>query len=105
MMPPYSAEGTVSRSYLDWLLMVPWKKLKKENGDLNNASKILDEDHYGLKKVKERVLDYLAVKQLKKDLIGEILCFVGPPGVGKSSLSKSIARALQNHLYGYLSVV
>lgn len=94
MMPPYSAEGTVSRSYLDWLLMVPWKKLKKENGDLNKASKILDEDHFGLEKVKERVLDYLAVKQLKKDPVGEILCFVGPPGVGKSSLSKSIARAL-----------
>ncbi|MEN8154930.1 MAG: LON peptidase substrate-binding domain-containing protein, partial [Acidobacteriota bacterium] len=80
MMPPYSAEGTVSRSYLDWLLMVPWKKLKKENGDLNKASKILDEDHFGLEKVKERVLDYLAVKQLKKDPVGEILCFVGPPG-------------------------
>jgi len=94
MMPPYSAEGTVSRSYLDWLLMIPWKKLKKENGNLNKASKILDEDHFGLEKVKERVLDYLAVKQLKKDPVGEILCFVGPPGVGKSSLSKSIARAL-----------
>ncbi len=94
LMPPFSAEGTVSRSYLDWLLMIPWNKLKKENGNLKNASKILDDDHYGLEKVKERVLDYLAVKQLKKDPIGEIICFVGPPGVGKSSLSKSIARAL-----------
>ncbi|MCK5003591.1 MAG: endopeptidase La [Candidatus Aminicenantes bacterium] len=94
LMPPYSAEGTVSRSYLDWLLMIPWKKLKKESGDLKKASEILDEDHYGLEKVKERVLDYLAVKQLKEDPVGEILCFVGPPGVGKSSLSRSIARAL-----------
>ncbi len=94
LMPPYSAEGTVSRSYLDWLLMIPWNKLKKGKVDLKNASKILDEDHYGLDKVKERILDYLAVKQLKKDPVGEIICFVGPPGVGKSSLSKSIARAM-----------
>ncbi len=94
LMPPYSAEGTVSRTYLDWLLMIPWDKLKKESNDLKKASEILDEDHYGLEKVKERVLDYLAVKQLKKDPVGEILCFIGPPGVGKSSLSRSIARAL-----------
>jgi len=93
-MPQFSAEGTVSRSYLDWLLMIPWNKMKKENNNLKDASKILDDDHYGLEKVKERVLDYLAVKQLKKDPIGEIICFVGPPGVGKSSLSKSVARAL-----------
>lgn len=94
MMAPYSAESTVSRYYLDWLLAIPWDKLKKENKDIKKASLILDEDHYGLNKVKDRILDYLAVRQLVKDSGGEILCFVGPPGVGKSSLSKSIARAL-----------
>ncbi|MEN8154683.1 MAG: endopeptidase La [Acidobacteriota bacterium] len=94
MMPPYSAESTVSRTYLDWLLIIPWKKIKKDTADLKKASKILDEDHYGLAKVKDRILDYLAVKQINKNSIGEILCFIGPPGVGKSSLSKSIARAL-----------
>jgi ATP-dependent Lon protease len=94
MMPPFSAESTVSRSYLDWLLAIPWTKVKEENKDIKAASRILDEDHYGLEKVKERILDYLAVRQLVKKPSGEILCFVGPPGVGKSSLSKSIARAL-----------
>lgn len=94
MMPPFSAESTVSRSYLDWLLAIPWTKVKDENKDIKAASRILDEDHYGLEKVKERILDYLAVRQLVKKPSGEILCFVGPPGVGKSSLSKSIARAL-----------
>jgi ATP-dependent Lon protease len=94
MMPPFSAESTVSRAYLDWLLAIPWKKVKKENNDLKRASQILDEDHYGLEKAKDRILDYLAVRQLVKKPAGEILCFVGPPGVGKSSLSKSIARAL-----------
>ena len=93
-MPPFSAEGTVSRYYLDWLLAIPWKKFKKENKDIRRAAQILDEDHYGLRKVKERILDYLAVRLLVKKAEGEILCFVGPPGVGKSSLSKSIARAL-----------
>ena len=94
MMPPYSAESTVSRTYLDWLLVIPWKKYKEESKDIKVASKILDEDHYGLKKVKERILDYLAVRQVLEKPSGEILCFIGPPGVGKSSLSKSIARAL-----------
>jgi ATP-dependent Lon protease len=94
MMPPYSAESTVSRYYLDWLIAIPWKKTKEENNDIKKASIILDEDHYGLFKVKERILDYLAVRKLVKKTSGEILCFVGPPGVGKSSLSKSIARAL-----------
>lgn len=94
MMPPYSAESTVSRYYLDWLIAIPWKKVKEENNDIKKASIILDEDHYGLSKVKERILDYLAVRKLVKKTGGEILCFVGPPGVGKSSLSKSIARAL-----------
>lgn len=94
MMAPYSAESTVSRYYLDWLLAIPWDKFKKESKDIKKASTILDEDHYGLNKVKDRILDYLAVRQLVKDSGGEILCLVGPPGVGKSSLSKSIARAL-----------
>jgi ATP-dependent Lon protease len=94
MMPPFSAESTVSRSYLDWLLAVPWTKVKEENKSLNQASVILEEDHYGLEKAKDRILDYLAVRQLVNKPSGEILCFVGPPGVGKSSLSKSIARAL-----------
>jgi ATP-dependent Lon protease len=94
MMPPFSAESTVSRSYLDWLLAIPWKKVKEENKDIKRASRILDEDHYGLEKAKDRILDYLAVRQRVKKPAGEILCFVGPPGVGKSSLSKSIARAL-----------
>jgi len=93
-IPPFSAEYNVSKSYLDWLLSIPWDVFKEENIDIEKAHKILDEDHYGLKKVKERILDYLAVKKLVKKPIGEILCFVGPPGVGKSSLSKSIARAL-----------
>lgn len=94
MMPPFSAESTVSRSYLDWLLAVPWTKVKEENKSLNQATVILEEDHYGLEKAKDRILDYLAVRQLVNKPSGEILCFVGPPGVGKSSLSKSIARAL-----------
>jgi len=94
MMPPFSAESTVSRYYLDWLLAIPWEKVKEENHDIRRAAQVLDEDHYGLKKIKERILDYLAVRQLVGKGDGEILCFVGPPGVGKSSLSKSIARAL-----------
>jgi ATP-dependent Lon protease len=94
MMPPFSAESTVSRSYLDWLLAVPWTTVKEENKSLNRATVILEEDHYGLEKAKDRILDYLAVRQLVNKPSGEILCFVGPPGVGKSSLSKSIARAL-----------
>jgi len=94
MMPPFSAESTVSRSYLDWLLAVPWTTAKEENKNLNRATVILEEDHYGLEKAKDRILDYLAVRQLVNKPSGEILCFVGPPGVGKSSLSKSIARAL-----------
>ncbi len=93
-IPPFSAEYNVSKSYLDWLLAIPWNQFKEENIDIGKAKAILDEDHYGLKKVKERILDYLAVKKLVKKPIGEIICFAGPPGVGKSSLSKSIARAL-----------
>ena len=92
-MPPMSAEATVSRNYLDWMLAVPWYKRTRESRDLQRAERILDEDHYGLEKVKERVLEFLAVRQLVRKQKGPILCFVGPPGVGKTSLAKSIARA------------
>src|SRR6202158_3199882 len=93
IMPPMSAESTVSRNYLEWLLAVPWKKKSKEIRDIELAEKILEEDHYGLEKVKERILEYLAVRQLVKNPRGSILCFVGPPGVGKTSLAMSIGRA------------
>jgi ATP-dependent Lon protease len=92
-MPPMSAEGTVSRTYIDWLLSVPWKQKSKEIKDLVKAEEVLNEDHFGLEKIKERILEYLAVRQLVKNPKGSILCFVGPPGVGKTSLGKSIARA------------
>jgi len=93
MMPPMSAESTVSRNYLDWLLAVPWKKRSKELRDIKKAEQILSEDHYGLEKIKERILEYLAVRQLVKNPKGSILCFLGPPGVGKTSLAMSIGRA------------
>ncbi|HEV2246999.1 MAG TPA: endopeptidase La, partial [Terriglobia bacterium] len=93
LMPPMSAESTVSRNYLDWLLAVPWKKKSKEIRDIRRAEKILNEDHFGLEKIKERILEFLAVRQLVKTPRGSILCFVGPPGVGKTSLGRSIARA------------
>lgn len=93
MMPPMSAESSVSRNYLDWLLAVPWKKRSKEIRDIDLAEKILNEDHYGLDKVKDRILEFLAVRQLVKKPKGSILCFAGPPGVGKTSLGMSIARA------------
>jgi ATP-dependent Lon protease len=92
-MPPMSAESTVSRNYLDWLLAVPWKKRSKEIRSIDHAEKILNEDHYGLEKIKERILEFLAVRQLVKNPKGSILCFVGPPGVGKTSLGMSIAKA------------
>ena len=92
-MPPMSAESTVSRNYLDWLLAVPWKKRSKEIRSIEHAEKILNEDHYGLGKIKERILEFLAVRQLVKNPKGSILCFVGPPGVGKTSLGMSIAKA------------
>src|SRR5216110_1044054 len=92
-MPPMSAEGTVSRTYIDWLLSVPWKQKSKEIKDLKKAEEVLNEDHYSLEKIKDRILEYLAVRQLVKNPKGSILCFVGPPGVGKTSLGKSIARA------------
>ena len=93
-MPPMSAEATVSRNYLDWLIAVPWYKKTKESRDLKNADRILNEDHYGLEKIKERILEFLAVRALVKKPKATILTFVGPPGVGKTSLAKSIARAM-----------
>ena len=92
-MPPMSAESTVSRNYIDWLLAVPWKKRSKEIRSIEHAEQILNEDHYGLEKIKERILEFLAVRQLVKNPKGSILCFVGPPGVGKTSLGMSIAKA------------
>src|ERR671919_310700 len=92
-MSPMSAEATVVRNYLDWLLSIPWNKKTKVKKDLRLAQEILDNDHYGLEKVKERIVEYLAVQQRANKLTGPILCLVGPPGVGKTSLGKSIARA------------
>ncbi len=92
-MPPMSAESTVSRNYLDWLLAVPWKKRTKEIRDLRFAKQILESDHYGLDKIKERILEFLSVRRLVQNPKGSILCFVGPPGVGKTSLGMSIAKA------------
>jgi len=93
-MPAAAGEYTVSRTYLDWLIEIPWGINTKDNLDITEAQKILDEDHYGLDMVKKRILEYLAVRKLKNDMKGPILCFVGPPGVGKTSLGRSIARAL-----------
>jgi ATP-dependent Lon protease len=93
-MHPDAAETATLRNYLDWMVSLPWAKATKDNLDLKKAQKILDEDHYGLEKIKERILEHLAVRKLKKDTRGPILCFVGPPGVGKTSLGRSIARAL-----------
>jgi ATP-dependent Lon protease len=92
-MPPMSAESTVSRNYLDWLLAVPWKKKSKEIRDLKFAQDVLEQDHYGLEKIKDRILEFLAVRRLVKNPKGSILCFVGPPGVGKTSLGMSVAKA------------
>jgi ATP-dependent Lon protease len=93
MMPPMSAEATVSRNYLDWLIAVPWKKKTNVSTDLAKAEAVLEHDHFGLEKVKERIIEYLAVQQRAKKVKGPILCLVGPPGVGKTSLGESIARA------------
>jgi ATP-dependent Lon protease len=92
-MSPMSAEATVVRNYLDWILGIPWKKRSKVRKDIRHAKKVLDADHYGLEKVKERILEYLAVQQRMRKVKGPILCLVGPPGVGKTSLGKSVARA------------
>jgi len=93
-MPPQAAEYTVSRTYLDWLVTIPWSEETDDKLDVIEAKKILDEDHFDLEKVKDRILEYLAVRAIKKDLKGPILCFAGPPGVGKTSLGRSIARAM-----------
>src|ERR1700686_2284391 len=92
-MSPMSAEATVVRNYLDWMLSIPWKKRSKINNDVVAAEKVLEADHYGLEKVKERILEYLAVQSRSNKIRGPILCLVGPPGVGKTSLGKSIAKA------------
>ncbi|NOQ19732.1 MAG: endopeptidase La [Desulfobacterales bacterium] len=94
-MHPDSSEATVSRTYLDWLVSMPWRKASKESFDIQKAKTILDTDHYGLKKVKDRILEYLGVRKLNPKMKGPILCFVGPPGVGKTSLGQSIARAMK----------
>jgi len=93
-MHPDAAETATLRNYLDWMIQLPWSKSTKDNLDLKKAQKILDEDHFGLEKIKDRIIEHLAVRKLKKDSRGPILCFVGPPGVGKTSLGKSVARAL-----------
>ncbi len=96
-LPPGSAETGVIRGYIDWILELPWTKETKDNLDLKHARSVLEEDHYGLKKVKERVLEYLAIRQLAAGMKGPILCLVGPPGVGKTSVGRSIARALKRN--------
>ncbi len=99
MMHPDASESNVIRSYIDWILDLPWKKSSKDLLDLKVAAKVLDEDHYGLEKVKERILEFLAVRKLNRDTKGPILCFVGPPGVGKTSLGQAVARAMGRKFY------
>ncbi len=99
MMHPDSSEATIIRTYIDWILDVPWKEGTKDRLDLKAAKKVLDEDHYGLNSVKERILEYLAVRKLNDSTKGPILCFVGPPGVGKTSLGQSIARAMKRKFH------
>ena len=93
MMPPMSAEASVVRGYIDWMTSIPWKKKSKIQTEITKASKVLDSDHYGLEEVKERILEYLAVQQRVSKIKGPVLCLVGPPGVGKTSLGESIAKS------------
>ncbi len=93
-MPPASAEGTVVRTYIDWILALPWAKTSKDKIDLHKAERILEEDHYGLEKIKERIIEFLSIRKLASSMRSPILCFIGPPGVGKTSLAKSIARSV-----------
>ncbi|MDR2737024.1 MAG: endopeptidase La [Gracilibacteraceae bacterium] len=102
-MPYASAEGTVIRTYLDWILLVPWNKLSRDKTNIELAWKILDEDHYGLEKVKERIIEFLAVRKLSAKMNTPVLCFVGPPGVGKTSLRRSVARAM-NRIFVRMSL-
>src|SRR5205814_9453237 len=97
MMSPMSAEATVVRNYIDWMLSLPWFDMTPDKLDITEAERILDEDHYGLRKVKDRILEYLAVQKLTDKIRGPILCLVGPPGVGKTSLAKSVARSTGRH--------
>ena len=99
MMHPDASESNIIRTYIDWILDLPWKKYSKDLLDLEVAAKVLDEDHYGLEKVKERILEFLAVRKLNRDTKGPILCFVGPPGVGKTSLGQAVARAMGRKFY------
>src|SRR5438445_13507998 len=94
MIPTESDEHTVVRTYLEWLVSLPWAVSTDDNLDLHHARQVLDEDHFDLERIKDRILEYLAVRRLRKDPKGPILCFVGPPGVGKTSLGRSIARAI-----------
>ena len=101
LLDPSSPEYTVTRNYLDWLTILPWGKYSQDSFDLDRARRILDRDHYGLKDVKERILEFIAVGRLKGDVSGSILCLVGPPGVGKTSVGRSIARAIGRHFYRF----
>lgn len=99
LLEPSSSEYSVSRNYLEWLTNLPWGVTSVDNLDLKNAEKVLEEDHYGLKDVKQRILEFIAVGKLKKSIQGKIILFSGPPGVGKTSVGKSIARALGRNFY------
>ncbi len=101
MLEPAGSEFNVTRNYLDWLTQLPWGKVTTDAFDLAQATKVLDDDHYGLQDVKDRILEHIAVARLKGEVSGKILCLVGPPGVGKTSIGKSIARALGRKYYRF----